>query len=139
MCQKCQAVFLGNIMFFMETNNIFSKNLIRLRKANSLSQRELAKKAGLSQRMIFYYENDPNTIPIKKLKALADSLNCTIADLFSEEATNPLDNIDIRWIKKIKDLKELSEYDRKEINRHISSLLEKNRLKKEKQLQKFSS
>ena len=109
----------------MEINEIFSKNLVRLRKSKSLSQRELAKKTGLTQRIINYYENKPKSIPVEKIRTLAKALDVTIADLFSEEETHPLDKLDVRWIKKINQLRLLSEADQREINRHINYLLEK--------------
>ncbi len=121
--------------FFMEINEIFSKNLIRLRKLKGLSQRELAKATHLTQRIINYYENNPKSIPADKLKILASALDTKISDFFNEDDSFYLDNIDVRWVKKINNLKQLSEADRKEINRHINSLLEKSKLKKEKELQ----
>ena len=119
----------------MKNNNYFSRNLIKYRKLKGLSQRDLANKVGISQRMINYYENNPTSIQIEKIKLLADSLDCKISDLFNEnDSLSILNNLDIRWIKKIQELKELSETDRKEINNHINSLLEKSKLKKEKQI-----
>jgi len=111
-------------------NKIFSKNLERLRKLQGYSQRELAKKTGLSHRMINYYEKDPKSIPMNKLEILAEALNVTIADFFSEKISNPLDDLDVRWIKKIIEIKNLPEADRKEINRHINSLIKKHTLQK---------
>ena len=111
----------------MEINEIFSKNLVRLRKSKGFSQRELAKKTNLTQRIINYYENKPKSIPVEKLRTLAKALDITIADLFSDEETHPLDKLDVRWIKKIKQLRLLSESDQREINRHINYLLEKMR------------
>lgn len=117
----------------MSYRKAFSKNLIRLRKNSCLSQMELAKKIGISQRMINYYENNPNTINIDKLKKLADALNANISDFFNENGTSGiLDDIDVRWLKKIKDIKNLPESDIKAINNHINSLIEKNNLKREK-------
>ena len=117
----------------MDINNIFSKNLITLRKLKGYSQRELAKKVGISQRMINYYENNPNTIQIQKLKILAESLNVKISTFFNENDNNEnLIDIDIRWIKKLKDLKNLNEADRKEINKHINYLIDRRRLTESK-------
>lgn len=120
------------------TENIFSRNLIRLRKIKGLSQRDLAKLIGTSQRMINYYENNPNSIQIEKLKLIADTLEVNISDLFSENDRQDILDLDVRMIKKIQELKELSDSDRKEINNHINYLVEKNNLKKEKQLQELS-
>jgi transcriptional regulator with XRE-family HTH domain len=118
----------------MEINEIFSANLARLRKLKNLSQRDLAKATGLTQRIVNYYENKPKSIPIEKLKTLAAALDAKVSDFFNESGSSKIDDIDIRLVKKINELKSLSEADRKEINRHISSLLEKNKLKKEKSM-----
>ena len=108
---------------------IFSKNFRRLRKISGYSQRELAKKVKISQRMIHYYENEPNTIQIDKLKNIALSLNANISDFFNEDKDSLyIENIDVRWLKKIKAIKKLPEKDIREINRHINTILEKNSL-----------
>ncbi|MCD6122959.1 MAG: helix-turn-helix transcriptional regulator [Spirochaetales bacterium] len=114
----------------METNEVFSKNLSRIRKLKGYSQRELAKITGISYRMINHYENNPTSVPINKIKILADALNTKIAAFFDDTVNdNSLDALDVRWIKKINEIRELPEEDRKEINRHISSLVEKHKLK----------
>lgn len=113
-------------------NELFSTNLVRIRKAKGLSQRDLAEKSGLTQRMVNFYEHNPKSLPVDKLKALSDALRVKVSDFFNEEETSPLDSLDVRWIKKIQELKNLSEADRKEINQHINSLIEKAKLKEEK-------
>jgi len=118
---------------FMEVNEIFSTNLARTRKMKGYSQRELAKISGISHRMINHYENNPISVPINKLKILADSLDTKITAFFddSEYEDNSVENLDVRWIKKINEIRNLPEADRKEINRHISSLIEKQKLREQ--------
>jgi transcriptional regulator with XRE-family HTH domain len=116
----------------MKMNELFSKNLVRLRKLRGYSQRELGQKAGISYRMINYYENNPKSIPMDKLDALTEALEIKISDFFSEEGTNPFDDLDVRWIKKLYEIKNLPESDQKEINKHINSLIKKNALLGEK-------
>ena len=114
----------------VEVNEIFSNNLSRMRKLQGYSQRELAKISGISHRMINHYENNPTSVPMNKIKILADALNTRIAVFFDDiEDDNSFETLDVRWIKKINEIRELPETDRKEINRHISSLVEKHRLK----------
>jgi transcriptional regulator with XRE-family HTH domain len=113
----------------MDISEIFSVNFLRIRKTKGLSQCELAEKTGLSQRMIHYYEHNPRSLPIERLSLLANALGVRVADFFDEEIDTPLDTLDVRWIKKIQELKTLSESDRKEINQHINTLIEKSRLK----------
>lgn len=115
----------------MEINEIFSKNLARIRKLRGFSQRELASKTKLTQRIINYYENSHKSIPAEKIKILAKALNVRISDFFNEEESSPLDDLDIRWIKKINEIKNLPESDRKEINRHINTIIEKRKYQKQ--------
>jgi len=110
----------------MDINKIFSSNLIRLRKLRCLSQRELAKTTGLTQRIINYYEHNPKSIPVENLQILSTALNVNISDFFNEKnGKNPLDELDIRWIKKIKEIKKLPPSYRNEIIRHINYLIDK--------------
>ena len=114
----------------VETSEIFSNNLAKLRKGKGLSQRELARITNISYRMINHYENNPTSVPINKIKILADALDVRIGDLFNEQNEDEtIQDLDVRWIKKIREIKDLPESDRKEINKHISSLVEKQRLK----------
>jgi len=81
--------------------------------------------------MINHYENGPVSIPLNKLKIIADTLKVTIGDFFQDDPLSQiLDDLDVRFVKKVKEMQSLSESDRKEINQHINSLLEKSRLKK---------
>ena len=120
----------------MELNEIFSKNLIRLRKLRGFSQRELASRTGLTQRIINHYENKPKSVPVDKLKTLAESLNARVSDFFNEEENNPLDTIDIRWIKKINEIMHLSPAAKKELNRHINYLIDKEKLDETNKIEK---
>jgi transcriptional regulator with XRE-family HTH domain len=113
----------------VEINELFSINFVRLRKARGLSQRDLAAKTGLTQRMINHYEHNPRSLPVDRLKTLAEALNAQISDFFSENESAHVDSLDVRWVKKIQELQTLSDADRKEINQHINSLIEKSRLK----------
>ncbi|MFP4364866.1 MAG: hypothetical protein ACLFR1_13470 [Spirochaetia bacterium] len=56
--------------------------------------------------MINHYENAPVSVPFHSMQVLAKALNISISDLFSsEQSTNPLDNLDVRWIKKMNAIK----------------------------------
>ena len=114
----------------MDLKQIFSKNLTRLRKLKGLSQRELAQLTGLTQKIITSYENSPDYIPLDKIQILAEILEIPPYILFSEDNNNKntnynIDNIDVRWLKKIEDIKQLPDFDQKEITRHINYLIEK--------------
>jgi transcriptional regulator with XRE-family HTH domain len=120
----------------MNLSEVFSQNLVRLRKNKGYSQRELASLTGLTQRMINLYEHNPQSIPVDRINNIAKALEANVSDFFNEENESSYEELDVRWIKKIKEIQSLSESDRKELNQHINSLLEKSKLKeKEKKPQ----
>ena len=49
-----------------------------LRRERGLTQERLAKRAGLSQRAISYYERESNAIPVDRLRRIADALHVSI-------------------------------------------------------------
>lgn len=117
----------------------FSQNLIRLRKERGLSQQELAKISGLSQRMIFYYENRATNPPIDKVEAIAKALNVNITDLIETKESNKIQEkfsqLDIKTLKKLDLILSLSKHDR-----HILYLMAETfykRSKKNKQLTEY--
>jgi transcriptional regulator with XRE-family HTH domain len=119
----------------MNITEIFSKNLIRFRKLKGLSQRKLADKTGLTQRIINSYENNPEYIPLEKIQLLSDTLEISLSMLFdankATEKNKIIDDMDVRWINKIREIKKLSKNDQKEIMKHINYLIERNLNKKD--------
>jgi transcriptional regulator with XRE-family HTH domain len=65
--------------------NIFGKRIAAARKARGLTQRDLAKKVGISYRMIAYYEAQTNRPPTDKLATIANALNVTTDELLGNE------------------------------------------------------
>lgn len=59
--------------------------LRELRKRAGLTQAELAERTGVSQPAISQMENDATTMDTAWMRALARELNCTPADLLSDE------------------------------------------------------
>jgi len=132
---EMSSVFFSCYNIFMDIKDIFSQNLVQFRKLKGLSQRELAKQTKLTQRIINYYENRPLSVPFANIETLADTLDVNITDFFNrqnKEEHNQFGSLDIRWIKKMYDIKQLPAEDQKEINRHINYLIEKNKSKKVK-------
>ena len=72
----------------------FSEKLKDARESLDLSQAELAKKVGISQRSVTAYENE-NMMPRgNTLKKLARALNVSVGFLMNDEETNPQANIE---------------------------------------------
>jgi len=109
------------------------RNLARWRKKKGLSQREFAKKLGVSQPAIAYYEKEPTSIPIDKIQKICEILEIGPADIFDGERHkgNPkLSEWDIRLLKELALIKKLPEADRRSVTQHLSMALEKYGLKK---------
>jgi transcriptional regulator with XRE-family HTH domain len=115
----------------VEISAVFAQNLLRFRKAKGLSQRELGSMIGLSHRMISYYEGKPGSIPINKLDQLAEALEVNVVNFFSTDDQPSLKHLDVRWLKKMNELRQLPEAEQKEIARHITSTFEKVRLRQQ--------
>jgi len=114
----------------MNTSNIFSRNLVRFRKLKQLSQRELAKKLNISHRMVSYYEKNPQTIQIEKIKLIASTLDVKISDFFNDDnIISVVDRLKPNLLKKLEETNNLPAKEQKELGTFINFLLEKNKKK----------
>ena len=115
--------------------SIFSQNLIRFRKERGLSQKELSKKTGISQRMIAYYENNRISPPIEKAKEIANALSIPINDLLGikDQVEDLFTSIDPRTLKRIKQLINFSNLEKYIIYTIMDSLIDKRKKKQKKQ------
>ena len=59
----------------------FSQRLVQIRKSKGLTQVELGKRIGVSQRIIHHYEHKAEYPPTQKLIELAQALDMSIDDL----------------------------------------------------------
>ena len=108
-------------------------NLIRLRKHKGLSQKQLAKHMKVTQRVIAYYENEANNIPLTKLQDLADVLEVSVAELLSTKIEKDnIATIDIRLIRKLKEIEKLPRRAKDALWHTINTTLEMNALKDKK-------
>ena len=99
-----------------ENRPLFGRNLVKLRKERGLSQEDLAKLAGLTKRMIAYYEIQAVKPPIDKIEALANALDATISELLGIKESTRVQKefleVDSRTLKKIKMILSLSRQQR---------------------------
>ena len=63
----------------------FKENLRAYRQARSMTQKELAKKTGLTHEWISHYENGRRLPSLQNLIKLADALNISIDELARRE------------------------------------------------------
>ena len=68
-------------------------NIYDLRRKKRMTQRELASRAGVTERMIIIYENDVNNLRnarYKNVKNIATALGVSVDDIFlSDDSENP--------------------------------------------------
>jgi transcriptional regulator with XRE-family HTH domain len=85
----------------------FNQNLIRLCKVRELSQRQLAKQTGLTQSKINYYESVESKRSIANLESIAQGLEMSIADLFTDSpprTETEFFDVDARTFRKLKSI-----------------------------------
>jgi transcriptional regulator with XRE-family HTH domain len=63
----------------------FGQRLARLRSARAFTQRDLAHRSGISQRMIAYYETHAIAPPADKASKLAEALGVSLDDLLGTQ------------------------------------------------------
>ena len=121
----------------MNSNQIissFKTNLVKLRRQYGLSQRALAKKMGVSQRVISYYEKDAANVPLSRIIDLANALDVSVIELLDSkiERKNNIKELDVRIIRKIRQIENLPRRKQEELWQHINTALEIQALKAEK-------
>lgn len=116
----------------LEKKSKFAKNLIAIRKAKGLSQRDLAKLSGISNRMIAYYETNTTIPPIDKLLMLSNALDISIAELLDNNLSDKdIIRLNTRTLKKVKLLEKLPPEDQRKVLDYIKALIARNNLKKQ--------
>lgn len=104
----------------------FGQRLASLRKNRGLTQTELGKLIGVSQRVMAYYEIETERPPADKLIPLANALKISIDELLGYQ---PLKNEPViknkKLLRRLKDFDQLSEQDQKVILRYIDGIFGK--------------
>lgn len=90
----------------------FADKLYRLRKEKGLSQKELAKQAGLSQTSIYYWERGERNPKLEQLQKIANVLNVPVEYLFDTiniglSTERDLEKIDFLLSKDITDIQSI--------------------------------
>ena len=103
----------------------FGQRLTQIRKAMGLTQVELGKRIGVSQRIIHHYENKAKYPPTQKLIELAHALNKSIDELLGTENNNDKNYQDIKPMlaKKLRRASQLPPNDLKALSTFIDALV----------------
>jgi transcriptional regulator with XRE-family HTH domain len=107
------------------SQNAFGQRLVALRQARGLTQVQLAKVTGMTQRAISYYEIEAEFPPAPALITLAQALEVTTDELLGVQPTTPtgheLSNKQRLW-KRFQKMDVLPTKDQRAVIRLINSL-----------------
>jgi transcriptional regulator with XRE-family HTH domain len=112
-------------------NGTLAERLARLRKEKGLSQKELAERAGVSARIVAYYETETSRSYLAKIEKIAAALGVSIAELLdgapqqTADKTEFLSSVNTKTLKQFRKLLQLSPQDRSTIYRMVDGLLRK--------------
>ena len=110
----------------------FGQRLTQIRKAMGLTQTELGKRIGVSQRIMHHYENKAEYPPTQKLIELAHALNKSIDELLGTENNNDENYQDIKSMlaRKLRRASQLPPNDLKALSTFIDALMLKQQVEK---------
>lgn len=104
----------------------FGSRLRRLRKAKGLTQTELGARAGVSQRVVTYYEREGGSPSLELVVKFSEALGVSSEVLLGvkggaepREAASP---VSLRLLRRLKRLEELPAHDQKAVLRMIDAL-----------------
>ncbi len=101
-------------------------NLETIRKLRGLSQRELAKLAGLTQRIITYYENETDQISSKHLIKLSQILKVSTDEILGiKKIDESIKSEESKLLKKVKKILTLTKRDQQAVFHYINTLCSK--------------
>lgn len=104
--------------------------LAHLRQAAGFSQRDLAKETGISQRMIAYYEKQPQYPPLHVLTTLTKALGIPAGEILGLKIKKTDDKVkDMRIRRRLKQVEGLDEKEKRQILQLLDTFIENNRLK----------
>jgi len=99
----------------LDHRSVFSRNLVRFRKAKSLTQEKLAELAGITRRQLTHYELLATDPSVSILIRLSKILEVSINDLVEDQPERPVEGpppVDPRTFRKALEIAELSKEDR---------------------------
>jgi transcriptional regulator with XRE-family HTH domain len=110
------------------TTEPFGARMARLRKAAGLSQRDLAKELGVTQRMIAYYEAHSEHPPAHLLPALVQLFSVSTDELLGLRPLKPAKPTSQRVLQRLRKIEKLPPKDKKQLLALIDAFLERDSL-----------
>ena len=105
----------------------FGRRLAQLRRAKGLTQTELGKKVGVSQRVITYYERDAEHPPTHLLIPIAKALKVSVDELLGLKNIKLSSTNHARFWSKLKKAETLSASDKKALIKVLEGFLAKSK------------
>lgn len=112
-----------------DSDETFGRRLARLRKAAGYTQRQLAPKLGISQRMLAYYESQTQRPPAALMPALAQELGVSADQLLGLEPLREGRVSDVRLRRRIVQLEKLPAKEKREVIKILDLFIERNQLR----------
>lgn len=114
----------------MHPEQSFGDRLAAMRRTAGLSQRQLARQTGVSQRMIAYYEGRAALPPGHVLTALAEALGCAVDELVGAKVLRPAAarRAHPRLWQRFQQIDKLPARERRELFSVIDAFLERHKL-----------
>jgi len=107
----------------------FGKRLREIRQSRGLTQIDLGKKAGVSNRVIAYYEEDGAQPPGPMLVDLARALHVSVDQLLGmKRFTETASPKTARLVNRLRRIEELPAAEQRAVLRYLDALLERNRV-----------
>lgn len=117
-----------------QSKTSFGQRLAQIRKAQGLTQVELGKMIGASQRIVHHYENKADFPPAQKIIELAQALNMSIDKLLGTNGNvddSAYQGIKPNLAKKLRQASSLPPHDLKALTTFIDALILKQQVKDE--------
>ncbi len=111
---------------------MFGTNLKQIRKKKGYTQTQLANIAGVTQRVIEYYENHVKRPSLDKVKKLSHALDVSDEELLGiakSPGKKKSDDVSYKILKKVRVIEELPTRDQNAIFHFINALVEKNKVR----------
>lgn len=105
---------------------MFGKRLAAIRKARGLSQRDLSKLVGISNRMIAYYEAQSGRPPATKLAVFAEVLKVSLDELLGTQSLSIKEPENSRLWKRLQIIEKLPPKAQKQVVEYAEVLAKAN-------------
>ena len=126
------SVYYNLFMDSYIKNLTIGRNIAKIRKRRGFTQIELAEKLNINRDLLASYELDRIKISGNLILKISEFFNISTDVLFNHKKDKDninLDNINIRWIKRLKLIQKLPTEEQRKIQIYINDLLEKNNIK----------